>query len=206
MSNSTRSPSWSVLKPSPLISEWWTKQSFDPSSGVTKPKPFASLNHLTVPVVRILLYLLGVCRAPRRGESVLVGNPSDTASPAPLAMGVSMKKGPGSSTQVPATLVLPLEERNQLDKALLRTTRQKVPPSRSFQTRSASPRAPRPRRPRTPLRLRHVVGGLHPGDGVLHQLGRVLELQLPLDVGPVRLDRLDAQVQPVGHRARRHPL
>src|SRR3954452_17522517 len=29
---------------------WWTKRSLPPSSGVTKPKPFSSLNHLTVPV------------------------------------------------------------------------------------------------------------------------------------------------------------
>src|SRR2546423_12161581 len=29
---------------------WWTKRSLLPSSGVMKPKPFSSLNHLTVPV------------------------------------------------------------------------------------------------------------------------------------------------------------
>src|SRR4051794_10607761 len=29
---------------------WCTKRSFDPSSGVMKPYPFASLNHLTVPL------------------------------------------------------------------------------------------------------------------------------------------------------------
>src|ERR687887_2075425 len=29
---------------------WCTKRSFEPSSGVMKPKPFSSLNHLTVPV------------------------------------------------------------------------------------------------------------------------------------------------------------
>src|SRR5690606_18019474 len=42
-----------VLKPWPEMAEWWTKQSFCPSSGVMKPKPLVSLNHLTVPVVRI---------------------------------------------------------------------------------------------------------------------------------------------------------
>src|SRR5690242_18999131 len=39
------------------MAEWWTKQSFSPPSGVMKPKPLASLNHLTVPVVRIVLLL-----------------------------------------------------------------------------------------------------------------------------------------------------
>src|SRR3954463_5974841 len=29
---------------------WWTKRSLPGSSGVMKPKPFSSLNHLTVPV------------------------------------------------------------------------------------------------------------------------------------------------------------
>src|SRR6185436_9319144 len=55
MSNSTRSPSASDLKPLPWIAEWWTKQSFWPFSGVMKPKPLASLNHLTVPVIRIAI-------------------------------------------------------------------------------------------------------------------------------------------------------
>src|SRR5690606_29098405 len=32
---------------------WCTKQSFEPSSGVMKPKPLLSLNHFTVPIVRI---------------------------------------------------------------------------------------------------------------------------------------------------------
>src|SRR3954453_4744448 len=35
------------------MAEWCTKQSFCPSSRGMKPKPFASLNHFTVPVVRI---------------------------------------------------------------------------------------------------------------------------------------------------------
>src|SRR5262245_16866992 len=53
MSNSTLSPSARLLNPDPWIALWWTKQSFCPSEGVMKPKPFASLNHLTVPVVRM---------------------------------------------------------------------------------------------------------------------------------------------------------
>src|SRR3954451_12979176 len=35
---------------------WWTKRSLPPSSGVTKPKPFSSLNHFTVPVAMVFLY------------------------------------------------------------------------------------------------------------------------------------------------------
>src|SRR5215475_7218507 len=74
MSNSTRSPSASVRKPWPWMAEWCTKQSFCPPSGVMKPKPLASLNHFTVPVVRAMIVLLmmllcrrstGTCRAHR---------------------------------------------------------------------------------------------------------------------------------------------
>src|SRR6056297_1280253 len=54
MSNSTSAPSASVRKPSAWIAEWWTKQSLLPSAGVMKPNPFWSLNHFTVPLVRIV--------------------------------------------------------------------------------------------------------------------------------------------------------
>jgi hypothetical protein len=40
------------------MAEWCTKQSFCPSLGVMKPKPLLSLNHFTVPVVRIALLLI----------------------------------------------------------------------------------------------------------------------------------------------------
>src|SRR5687767_3996755 len=49
-SYSTFAPSASDLKPSPWMLLKWTKTSFEPSSGVMKPYPFSSLNHLTVPV------------------------------------------------------------------------------------------------------------------------------------------------------------
>src|SRR5918996_4269725 len=49
-SYSTFAPSASDLKPSPTMLLKWTKTSFEPSSGVMKPYPFSSLNHLTVPV------------------------------------------------------------------------------------------------------------------------------------------------------------
>src|SRR3954466_5387584 len=54
MSNSTFLPSANDLKPLPWMAEWCTKQSFCPFDGVMKPKPFASLNHFTVPVVRAM--------------------------------------------------------------------------------------------------------------------------------------------------------
>ena len=43
-------PSFKVLKPSMLIAEKCANKSSPPSSGVIKPKPLASLNHLTIPV------------------------------------------------------------------------------------------------------------------------------------------------------------
>src|SRR5215212_988111 len=49
-SYSTFAPSTRVRKPSPAIPEKCTNASFPPSSGVMKPKPFSSLNHLTTPV------------------------------------------------------------------------------------------------------------------------------------------------------------
>jgi len=45
----------SSLKPFILISEWCANKSSRPLSGVTKPNPMSSLNHLTVPVVMWLL-------------------------------------------------------------------------------------------------------------------------------------------------------
>src|SRR5690349_8630066 len=44
---------------------WWTKRSLPDSSGVMKPKPLSSLNHLTVPVAisRSLLGVLGAAIA-----------------------------------------------------------------------------------------------------------------------------------------------
>src|SRR3954454_3319396 len=50
VSNSTWSPSLSDLKPDASMALKWTKTSLLPSSGVIKPKPFASLNHFTVPL------------------------------------------------------------------------------------------------------------------------------------------------------------
>src|SRR3954471_8852464 len=87
MSNSTRSPSASVLKPWPWIAEWCTKQSFWPPSGVMNPKPLASLNHFTVPVVRgmflplddVVLCSVQVrgCRTYRHNLLFVINDPHD---------------------------------------------------------------------------------------------------------------------------------
>src|SRR5690606_38465000 len=50
ISKETRWPSFSVLNPFIWIEEKWAKRSSPPPSGVIKPNPLASLNHLTVPV------------------------------------------------------------------------------------------------------------------------------------------------------------
>src|SRR3954462_3810687 len=42
---------------------WWTKRSLPPSSGVTKPKPLSSLNHLTVPVAIAFLLRMWTANA-----------------------------------------------------------------------------------------------------------------------------------------------
>src|SRR6478735_11566952 len=64
-SNETFCPSLSVLNPCMLIAEKWANRSSPPPSGVMNPKPFASLNHLTVPVaiLRVPLGFLNGCPA-----------------------------------------------------------------------------------------------------------------------------------------------
>ncbi len=51
--------------------EKWTNRSFPPSSGVMKPKPFSSLNHLTVPVGILVRYLRGSCELRTRRPFML---------------------------------------------------------------------------------------------------------------------------------------
>ena len=62
-SNRTFWPSLSVLNPCMLIAEKCANRSSPPPSGVMKPNPFASLNHLTVPVaIRVFLPDFERCR------------------------------------------------------------------------------------------------------------------------------------------------
>src|SRR5688572_10335761 len=64
MSNSTACPSERLLNPGIEIAEWWTKTSLEPSYGVMKPKPFASLNHFTLPLAMCtLLYFVNGYRS-----------------------------------------------------------------------------------------------------------------------------------------------
>src|SRR4029079_387367 len=67
-SNSTRSPSASVLKPSPWIAEKCTNTS-SPLSCERNPKPFDSLNHFTVPVATLRLPV----RPERYVQNLLIG-------------------------------------------------------------------------------------------------------------------------------------
>src|SRR5215212_3819483 len=77
-SYSTFAPSASVRNPSPAMPEKCTNASFPPSSGVMKPKPFSSLNHLTTPVAIQHLLTAGPMR-----EEVLLGTAFPHA-PTPL--------------------------------------------------------------------------------------------------------------------------
>src|SRR5687768_11620338 len=75
-SNSTFWFSFSDLKPLIWISVWWAKRSLPPASGVMKPKPFASLKNLTVPVAMYSLPY-SIARAepgPGDGHEIKGGN------------------------------------------------------------------------------------------------------------------------------------
>src|SRR3954469_18347752 len=64
----TFEPSARVRKPLELMPVWCTKRSLPPSSGVMKPKPLSSLNHLTMPVAMMLNKpSTGSCCAARGG-------------------------------------------------------------------------------------------------------------------------------------------
>ena len=63
-------PSCSDLKPLALIAEKCANKSSPPASGVMKPNPFASLNHLTVPVaICMSSNKKGLAREPSRISS-----------------------------------------------------------------------------------------------------------------------------------------
>src|SRR3954468_6774153 len=78
MSNSTRSPSERLRKPSALMAVWWTKQSLSPFSVVIKPNPFAFLNPFSLPMVRAIapspVYLTTPApECPERGVFMIAG-------------------------------------------------------------------------------------------------------------------------------------
>src|SRR4051794_41970048 len=57
--------------------EKWTKRSRPPSSGVMKPKPFSSENHLTVPVLTDEPHLLLARRAPILSTGPVPSGPNE---------------------------------------------------------------------------------------------------------------------------------
>src|SRR5436305_10455365 len=66
----------------------WTNKSRPPSSGVMKPKPLSSLNHLTVPVgiySHFTLKHVGLVRSPDRTAKTYQGPFSDVLWRSPLA-------------------------------------------------------------------------------------------------------------------------
>src|SRR5919205_3871156 len=72
-SNSTVDPSASERKPLDWMAEKCTNTS-SPLSVVMKPKPFASLNHLTLPVLRMSMNLLLVVMLSPKQRRLLGSN------------------------------------------------------------------------------------------------------------------------------------
>src|SRR2546422_10396029 len=81
---------------------WWTKRSFPPSSGVMKPYPLSSLNHLTIPVANALTSLPHheqAGKAADRAPVLVLGCPEHTfLSPCRLlASGSSVDRLPAAA-------------------------------------------------------------------------------------------------------------
>ena len=76
-SNWTFWPSLRVLKPFMLIAEKWANKSSPPSSGVMKPKPLESLNHLTVPVAIKRTFKINTNHTSHKSKKLLA--PSSTS-------------------------------------------------------------------------------------------------------------------------------
>src|SRR5574343_1762196 len=84
-SKETFSPSFRVLNPFMLIAEKCAKRSSLPSSGVIKPKPLESLNHLTVPSAMFATFLQKSNKFPGLPDSLFALNdPVLTAIPMQL--------------------------------------------------------------------------------------------------------------------------
>src|SRR5678816_3821146 len=95
------------------MAEWCTKQSFSPFAGVMKPKPLVSLNHFTVPVVRIAELLdvfvaetMGVFAHLFRVNGALTrGLPyANGTVPRAQRRGAKTKKGPRNAGPYPSEL------------------------------------------------------------------------------------------------------
>src|SRR5467141_3716522 len=79
-SYSTFWPSARLRNPSDWMAVWWTNTSLPPASGVMKPKPFASLNHFTVP--------LGILHSPAQNGAVVWWVTYAAPAPAPSGPGL----------------------------------------------------------------------------------------------------------------------
>src|SRR5574343_1097094 len=78
-------PSFRVLNPFMLIAEKCAKRSSLPSSGVIKPKPLESLNHLTVPSAMFATFLQKSNKFPGLPDSLFeLNDPVLTAIPIQL--------------------------------------------------------------------------------------------------------------------------
>src|SRR5713101_1824833 len=60
--------------------------------------------------------------------------------------------------------------------------------------------------PKMPTAVSPSGSGQPPADGVAHEAGRLMDVQLPHQVAPMRLDGFDAQVQVRRYLLRRLPL
>jgi len=87
-----------AAKPSDCMAVWWTNTSLPPASGVMNPKPFASLNHFTVP--------LGILHspAPNGAGRLLCDLCAPPQRPVALAFEVSLRTPGGSD---PPLRILP---------------------------------------------------------------------------------------------------
>src|SRR6478736_4011490 len=129
MSNSTLSPSASERNPSALIAVWCTKQSFSPDAGVMKPKPFASLNHFTVPWMRAIVLTFHE-KSFVGGAVSLTDRPLVPDKGKSRARGQRGKKSPG---RVRAVKSLPVQDldRHQVRAALVHSPlRCRIPATR----------------------------------------------------------------------------
>src|SRR6266403_50087 len=79
-SYSTFWPSARLRNPSDWMAVWWTNTSLPPASGVMNPKPFASLNHFTVP--------LGILHSPAQNGAVVWWVTYAAPAPAPSGPGL----------------------------------------------------------------------------------------------------------------------
>src|SRR6266536_2470106 len=104
-------PSFNDLKPCMLIAEKCANRSSPPSSGVMNPYPFASLNHLTVPVAIVLLPSRMNERVLLFGQQTNCGRRDQAATAAAWEPNVAFLSAESRSRQArPSSNAFPLEK------------------------------------------------------------------------------------------------